>query len=298
MDFDDQARLDTSQVRDLRGARGGGLRGPRGGGPRGGRRLPGGMAVGGGGLGIVGLLLVLLLNNLGGSTPTQPAAGDLSQCQTGKDADTRQDCLVVAVVNSVQAYWTQAFADTGRTYRDAPTTLFTGQTSTACGAATSAVGPFYCPADKSVYLDLGFFDELRTRFGASGGKFAQAYVIGHEYGHHVQDLLGTSDRVSAGSGATSDSVRLELQADCYAGVWAAYAADTDASILSTLTEADIADGLNAAAAIGDDRIQSQSTGRVDPETWTHGSSEQRQRWFSTGYGQGDPGACDTFSGDI
>ena len=296
MDFDDQARLDTSQVRDRRG-RGGGLGGRRGGRLRGGRGVPG-IAVGGGGLGIVGLLIVLVLNNFGGGSPQQPAAGELSQCQTGKDADTRQDCLVVAVVNSVQDYWTQAFADTGRTYREAPTTLFSGQVSTACGTATSAVGPFYCPGDESVYLDLGFFDELRTRFGASGGKFAQAYVIGHEYGHHVQDLLGTTDGLSNDAGATGDSVRLELQADCYAGVWAAYAADTDASILAALTDADIADGLNAAAAIGDDRIQSQSTGRVDPETWTHGSSEQRQRWFSTGYSQGDPGSCDTFAGDI
>ncbi|MBA3524768.1 MAG: neutral zinc metallopeptidase [Geodermatophilaceae bacterium] len=293
MDFDDRARLDTSQVRDRRGrgGGGGGLRGR-------------GVAVGGGGLGIVGLLLVLLLNGVdGGLGLTDDGSGsggggDLSQCQSGADADQSPDCQVVAVVNSVQDYWTQQFTAIGESYVEAPTTLFTGQVSTACGAATSAVGPFYCPGDQGVYLDLGFFDDLRTRFGATGGDFAQAYVIGHEYGHHVQNLMGTSGNSSGGQGAESDSVRLELQADCYAGLWAAYAADTDRSILTELTEADIADGLNAAAAIGDDRIQEQSTGRVDPHTWTHGSSEQRQRWFLVGYQNGDPAMCDTFGGDI
>jgi len=294
MDFDDRARLDTSQVRDLRGrgGRGGGIGMPR-------------IAMGGGGLGIVGLLLVLVLGGGfgdGGSGltgPVDPGGGaSLTECQSGADADQQQDCLIVAVVNSVQDYWTQTFQANGDTYREAPTTLFTGQVDTACGAATSAVGPFYCPGDEAVYLDLEFFDELRTRFGATGGDFAQAYVVGHEYGHHVQNLLGTTDQVGNGTGADSDAVRLELQADCYAGVWAAYAADTDQSILSALTEADIADGLNAAAAIGDDRIQEQALGRVNPDMWTHGSSEQRQRWFLAGYDGGNPGACDTFSGDI
>ncbi len=295
MDFDDSARLDTSQVRDRRGA--GGRLG------RGGGR---GIAVGGGGLGIVGLLVVVLINVLGGGSTGAPAqvgsgfdSGGLDNCDTGADADTQQDCRIVAVVNSVQEYWTQEFADAGNQYREATTTLFTGQVGTACGAATSAVGPFYCPADEMVYLDLGFFDELRTRFGAGGGSFTEAYVVGHEYGHHVQDLLGTTaDAGGDRQGADSGSVRLELQADCYAGVWAAYAADTDRSILSELTEADIRDALNAAAAIGDDRIQEQAQGRVNPDTWTHGSSEQRQRWLMTGYSSGDPGACDTFSGDI
>ncbi|MBA3419658.1 MAG: neutral zinc metallopeptidase [Geodermatophilaceae bacterium] len=290
MDFDDRARLDTSQVRDRRGMRGGG----------GGR----GIAVGGGGLGIVGLLIVLLFNGLGGGESANGLgsgadSGGLEDCDTGADADTQQDCQIVAVVNSLQDYWTQTFADSGNTYREAQTTLFTGQVSTACGAASSAVGPFYCPGDEMVYLDLGFFEDLQTRFGASGGPFAQAYVVGHEYGHHVQNLLGTTDEVGGDrQGADSAAVRLELQADCYAGVWAAYAADTDQSILSQLTEADIRDGLDAAAAIGDDRIQEQFQGEVNPDTWTHGSSEQRQQWFLTGYQSGDPGACDTFSGDI
>ena len=289
MDFDDRARLDTSQVRDVRGRRGGG----GGGMPR--------IALGGGGLGIVGLLLVLFLggglDGLGvtGDTPADP--GSLEDCQTGADADQQEDCRVVAVVNSVQDYWTQSFTDSGRSYREATTTLFTGQVNTACGAATSAVGPFYCPPDEGVYLDLGFFDELSSRFGASG-DFAQAYVIGHEYGHHVQNLLGTTDQVGNDTGADSGAVRLELQADCYAGAWAAYAADTDSSIFAALTPADIAEGLNAAAAIGDDHIQEQAGARVNPDTWTHGSSEQRERWFQTGYDSGDPGSCDTFSGDI
>jgi len=289
MDFDDRARLDTSQVRDRRGMRGGGGRG---------------IAVGGGGLGIVGLIIVVLVNVLGGGGTSQGVesgvdSGGLEDCDTGADADVQQDCRIVAVVNSVQDYWTQAFADSGSTYQEASTTLFTSQVSTACGTASSAVGPFYCPADQMVYLDLGFFEQLQTRFGASGGPFAEAYVVGHEYGHHVQNLLGTTEEVGGDQqGADSAAVRLELQADCYAGVWAAFAADTDQSILSELTEADIRDGLDAAAAIGDDRIQEQVQGQVDPDTWTHGSSEQRQRWLLTGYQSGDPGACDTFSGDI
>ncbi len=289
MDFDDRARLDTSQVRDRRGMRGGGGRG---------------IAVGGGGLGIVGLIIVVLVNVLGGGGTSQGVesgvdSGGLEDCDTGADADAQQDCRIVAVVNSIQDYWTQAFAESGSNYREAPTTLFTRQVSTACGAASSAVGPFYCPADESVYLDLDFFTELQDRFGASGGPFAEAYVVGHEYGHHVQTLLGTTDQVGRDEqGADSAAVRLELQADCYAGVWSAYAADTEESILSELTEADIRAGLDAAAAIGDDRIQEQFQGEVNPDTWTHGSSEQRQRWFLTGYQSGDPGSCDTFSGDI
>jgi predicted metalloprotease len=218
-------------------------------------------------------------------------------CRTGADANARQDCRIVAVVNSVQKFWDGVFQRSNRQYQYVDTVFFSGQVDTACGTADSQVGPFYCPRDKLVYIDLGFFDELQSRFGVGSAVFAQAYVLAHEYGHHVQDQLGVLDKIAGDrQGPESLSVRSELQADCYAGVWAAHAVET--GIVEELTQADINDGLDAAAAIGDDRIQQQTQGQVNPETWTHGSSEQRRRWFSQGYEQGRPAVCDTFSGSI
>lgn len=295
MQFDDDARLDTSEVQDVRGS-----------------RIPGGRAtVGGGVVGLIALVLGLFLGvgpdqlglTDGGSQPAATASGLTEvqrSCRSGQDANTRDDCRMVAVVNSVQDYWDQEFERRGDTYTASPTVFFSQQVGTACGSATSAVGPFYCPGDRRVYLDLEFFDELRSKFGASGGAFAQAYVIAHEYGHHVQDLTGTLSRSQDGrTGADSSSVKVELQADCYAGVWAHHATTTkDEStgrpLITSLTEADITDGLDAAAAVGDDRIQERFQGRVTPETWTHGSAQQRQQWFRQGYRTGDMAQCDTF----
>lgn len=263
-----------------------------------------GIAVGGGVGGLAILLLALFLGVDPGpvlqqtSVPTQSQPGfDLSQCKTGADANKYVQCRVVATGNSVDGVWAQLL----KGYRRPKTQLFSGQVQTGCGPATSDVGPFYCPADQTAYFDVGFFDVLKTEFGSSGGPLAQEYVVAHEYGHHVQNLLGDLGRAQQGAqGATGGGVRSELQADCYAGVWAHYAAitkqpGTDVTYLEPLSDKDIADALSAASSVGDDRIQQETTGRVNPERWTHGSSAQRQKWFTVGYQTGDPNKCDTFN---
>ena len=290
MTFRRDVQLDPGQVRDVRG-----------------RRVRGGGIALGGGLGtIVIIALVLLMGgNLGdilggglGAAPAQegPVSSELAaECQTGADANERQDCRIVGTVNSLHAYWSDAFAASGNEYAQPKTTLFSDAVDTACGAASSAVGPFYCPVDQTIYIDLGFFDELETRFGAEGGPFAEEYVLAHEFGHHVQNMLGLLE-AGRDTGAEGGAVRTELQADCFAGVWGANAVET--GYLEPISQDQVNQALDAASRIGDDRIQQQTQGQVNPETWTHGSSEQRQHWFSTGLEAGSADACDTFNADI
>ncbi len=304
MDFDSGDSADTSQIEDRRGG-GGGVRG-------------GMIGVGAGGLGIVGVIIALITTLAGGgggggslgglgdilntlnqqtasqaasSTPAEPIG---TSCQ-GATSTTNNQTFITCVENNIQKYWTGVFADAGQTYQTAKLVLFSGATSSGCGTANADTGPFYCPPDGKVYLDLGFFDELETRFGAKGGDFAEAYVVAHEYGHHLQDLLGIEAKMRQlqdqnPSKANEYSVRLELQADCFAGVWGHGAYEK-----GKVAKSEIAQALDAAASVGDDRIQKAATGRVTPETFTHGTSAQRQKWFNTGFESGNTDTCDTFS---
>jgi predicted metalloprotease len=279
-------------VDDLRGkSSGGGI--PVG-------RIGGGL----GGAGIAGIIIALLFTFLGGGSGFDPGSGldqlnptpaatgnDVAQ---GPDPDANLVAFVRFVVDDIQESWTVVFTNLGQEYQPTTLRLFTARISTGCGAASSATGPFYCPVDRFVYLDLGFFRELRDRFGAPG-DFAQAYVIAHEYGHHVQNLLGilpeVNRRQQENPGEANElSVKLELQADCFAGVWAHSAYEQN-----ELEEGDLEEGLTAASSVGDDRIQQAATGRIDPESFTHGTAEQRRNWFLTGFQEGDPAACNTFT---
>lgn len=292
----------SGNLEDRRGATGGGFGGFGGGGfSTGGLGRAGKIGLPGGILAVVAIFL--LTRVLGGSSgfevpglqgfPQVRPTGDQG-IPASADPDRNLVDFVSFVLDDVQGTWQTQFRQAGRQYRPAHLVLFTDATETGCGNATSEVGPFYCPADETVYLDLDFFRELSRRFGAPG-DFAQAYVIAHELGHHVQNLLGISDKVSGLQQQSPDqanelSVRLELQADCLAGVWG-----STAKRRGMLVSGDLKEGLAAAAAVGDDRIQKQATGTTNPETWTHGSSEQRVRWFTAGFDSGNADDCDTFS---
>jgi uncharacterized protein len=256
---------------------------------------------GAGGLGLVVLLLFYLLGGGGGASGGGPLDGfpemPAAQGQTGPDPDAELKDFVGFVVDDVQQSWTRAFANAEKPYEQTTLVIFEQATQTGCGVGSSQTGPFYCPLDRKVYLDLGFFRELRSRFGAPG-DFAQAYVIAHEFGHHVQNILGVNTEVrqeqQRDPGRANDlSIRLELQADCLAGVWAHSAYEQQ-----LLESGDLEEGLAAAAAVGDDRIQRQTSGRINPEQWTHGSSEQRVTWFKKGFDTGNPADCDSFEGDV
>jgi predicted metalloprotease len=303
MRYNPRARLDRSQVRVRRGG-GSGAGGI--GFPVGGRG--GGLRVGGGIGGVIVVVVILLLQSgvltgggSSGGTDAGGGSGTLNSCRTGADANQNEQCALLADVNSIQAFWASELPrQAGVRYTHAPTYLFSGTTQTGCGSASSAVGPFYCPVDKHVYLDTSFFrDMLQGQLGARGGPFSEAYVLAHEYGHHVQDLLGTMSRVRTQQGPASDSVRLELQADCYAGIWAKHATtvrNADGQVfIEDLTPDDVRRALDAARAVGDDRIQRETSGHVNPDQWTHGSAVERVRWFNTGLQQGTLRACDTFS---
>ncbi len=292
MKFDDNDQTDASEVEDRRGS---GFPG-------------GGLGMAGGGLGLVGLIVVGLIRFLGGDVitpsgegareepprrgPTSQAYAPISGSCAGVSSTSDQGKFVACVEHNVQRFWATKI---GAGYRPAKLVLFTDATESGCGEASAATGPFYCPRDQKVYLDTSFFDELHARFHAKGGDFAEAYVVAHEYGHHIQQLRGDEVRVRQAqahdrSRANEWSVAMELQADCYAGVWghAAYAQ-------GKVSSEEIAQALDAAAAVGDDRIQKQATGRVRPESFTHGSAAQRMHWFRRGMDGGDARQCDTFA---
>ncbi len=288
MTFNDNAKIDTSRV------------------SRRGRNT--GIAVGGGGaILVVGLFLLSQLLGVdltglaGGGGQEQGPAESIGEC-TGADANADLDCRIAGAADSLDTYWSQELPTFGSEYRTTNITLFTGQVSTACGGATSAVGPFYCPPDETIYIDTSFYDELQSRFGSSGGPLAQMYVVAHEWGHHIQNITGIMNGLdTSDTGPSSDAVRLELQADCFAGAWVGAAPeirdDQGVAFLEPVTDQEIADALSAASAVGDDRIQESTQGQVNPEAWTHGSSEMRQRWFTAGL-NGGPNACNTFDASV
>ncbi len=303
-----KGRRQSRNIEDRRGMGGGG-----------GMRLPGGLGGGmgggmrrrGGGIGIVGILvllgiawflginpLTLLSGGMdtgGGSYPEQQNSLDSGSGFSDPASEELKE-FVSVVLADTEDTWTALLPQVGATYREPRLVLFSGGVQSACGYAQSAVGPFYCPADEKVYLDLDFFDELSRRFGAPG-DLAQAYVIAHEVGHHVQNVLGIEEQVRQARGSMSEteanevSVRVELQADCFSGVWANRAQKER----GLLEPGDIEEALGAASAVGDDTLQEQAGGRVVPDSFTHGSAQQRMRWFEAGYRSGDPNACDTFS---
>lgn len=312
MRFNPKARLDTGQVSDSGGS-GGGLGG-------GGMRIPipGGSKAGGG---VGGLLILLLLfvisqcagvdltgmggGGAGAGSPlnTQQMAdadtGRYDNCKTGEDANNSPDCARVAVENSLRDFWEDQF-ESG--FQPATMQTFTGSTNTGCGQATSQVGPFYCPPDQGIFLDTTFFEQvLQGQLSGPAGAFVEPYVIGHEYGHHIQNLTGQMSKVKTQQGPKSDAVRLELQADCYAGMWTKAATSTDDAnsvpLIEEISDDDIRTALEAAAAVGDDRIQQKTQGQVTEESWTHGSAESRMKWFKVGLDQGNFKACDTWAVD-
>ncbi|GAA1788192.1 hypothetical protein HC028_12640 [Planosporangium flavigriseum] len=309
MELNENADLDTSQVEDARGA-------GRGGGGFGGIPIP----IGGGIGTIITLVVVVIGLVVGGGTFGRSMLGGGDGNDQGNNTQLEQkcaasnpdrfkdaDCRNLLYVNSIQSYWQSALPQIfGKAYSQAPTRFFSGGVNTGCGQADSGVGPFYCPADDHVYIDLDFYQELASRFGAKG-EFAQPYVLAHEYGHHIQDLLGTEAQMRRAqqrdpSNANQYSVMLELQADCYAGVWTNHATETKSAkgqaLFKSITQQDVQEALTAAAAVGDDAIQKKMGGAVDEHKFTHGSSAQRQQWFSKGYETGDPRSCDTFGNGV
>lgn len=294
MTFNDNASINSGRVQRRRGGAGGGV------------------AIGGGVGGIIIVLLFLLFQFIGGgdatssldglsnNTQDQTTDGDYAAaCDTGAEANASADCRVAGTITSLDDYWSDAMPALGRQLALPGIVVFDASTSSACGTASSATGPFYCPTDQTIYLDTAFFGELEDKYGANGGPLAQMYVVAHEYGHHIQNELGVFDVADTSqTGEGSDSVKVELMADCLAGVWAGNAATTkDANgvtLIQPLTQQDVEDALSAAAAVGDDRIQEQATGHVDESGFTHGSAEERVNAFKTGYTKGTATACDTF----
>ena len=269
------------------------------------RRRGAGAAVAGGGIAGIGAIAVLLFQlftgqDLSGIIPTSPQTGtgeesEIAQCETGADANADDDCRLAAGSLVLDEYWTSQMQG----YRAPQLVIVDGQTGTACGTASNQTGPFYCPPEETVYIDPTFFGLLRQQFDASAGDLAQLYVLAHEYGHHVQHIAGIMEQhPNNGTGPDSNGVRTELQADCFAGAWVGDMTEqrdeNGVPYLKEPTQQQIADAINAAGAVGDDHIQQESGGFVNPESWTHGSSEQRQSWFETGYRNG-PSACDTFA---